>query len=351
MFGGSRSGKARHGVYTRRRILAVLLVLILLALLVPRACQALMGFNTDTGSKDEQQANAPGADTGTENGAGNGAGNAADTSKSDTSKSDTSKSDTSKSDTSPANTGADKAEESPPDRSGAPFLSNRASNDNGSESSGEPAPDLLALAAPTISAGSGESAGAPRPSETGDETQAGQQQTTEPQNFVIARREAAEQPSSGEESAPRSKKRAAPTAVEPAATSRAERVRERRDLTPSPPVVPAAVDEAGASQITVEPAVADPVTTLPAPAATPVPAAPAATPVPAAPAATPVPAAPAALRNDASFVPSPAGGVATRFGGARRGGAGAIGPASAALQAGPRLATLGPGARAGRAVF
>jgi len=94
--------------------------------------------------------------------------------------------------------------------------------------------------------------------------------------------------------------------------------------------VPAAVNEAVVPQTRVEPAVVDTAATLPAAAA------------------TPVPAAPAALQNHASFVPSPARGVAARVGGntvgGAFGGAGAIGPAPAALPAGLRLAAPRPAA-------
>jgi hypothetical protein len=325
MHGGDRSGDTQRGVYTRRRILAVLLGLLLLALLVPRACQALMGGSNDAaGSRGKQETNAAETDAGT----GGGGAGAADTNG------------TSASDASAANANTDQTKESSEDDSGAPFLDDRARDDNGAEAGAEAAPDLLALLAPTtlvateeaLASGESESAGAPSPSETGDETQASQPPTTEPQNFLIARREAAEQPSSGEEStpAPPSKKRAAPAAVELASTPRTENVRERRELTPAMPVVPAAVNEAVVSQTRVEPAVVDTAATLPAAAA------------------TPVPAAPAALQNHASFVPSPARGVAARVGGntvgGAFGGAGAIGPAPAALPAGPRLAAPRPAA-------
>src|SRR5215212_11387940 len=211
MHGGDRSRDAASGVYTRRRILAVLLVLLLLAILVPRACQALVGSNAGTGSKGGQEGNAAGTDTG----AGSGAGNT-----------DT---DDGANGTNAATANADKPKEASEDDSGAPFLDARAGNDHASEAGENAAPDLLALVTPVaviegdegLVSGDGEGAGAPVPSETGDETQAGQQPTTEPRNLLIARREAAEQPSPGEESAlaPRSR-RAAPAAFEPASTPR-----------------------------------------------------------------------------------------------------------------------------------
>src|SRR5215210_2895018 len=61
-----RRGSRTFGrdVYVRRRILAVLVVLLLLALLVPRACQALLGSNEDTGPREHQKAGAPETATG-----------------------------------------------------------------------------------------------------------------------------------------------------------------------------------------------------------------------------------------------------------------------------------------------
>jgi hypothetical protein len=363
MHGGDRSRDAASGVYTRRRILAVLLVLLLLAILVPRACQALVGSNAGTGSKGGQEGNAAGTDTdnagasdtnaattnadagskggqegnvaGTDTGAGSGAGNT-----------DT---DDGANGTNAATANADKPKEASEDDSGAPFLDARAGNDHASEAGENAAPDLLALVTPVaviegdegLVSGDGEGAGAPVPSETGDETQAGQQPTTEPRNLLIARREAAEQPSPGEESAlaPRSR-RAAPAAFEPASTPRIERFRERRDrIRATPVVVPAAVNEAGVPQTTVEPVATAPV------AAASVAAAPAVTEpavTPPAIAARPVPAAPAALQNDTSFVPNFAGGVAANPGGNTIGSA--VGPAPAALPAGPRLSAPGPAA-------
>src|SRR5215217_1580093 len=326
MHGGDRSRDAASGVYTRRRILAVLLVLLLLAILVPRACQALVGSNAGTGSKGGQEGNAAGTDT-------DNAG---------------------ASDTNAATANADKPKEASEDDSGAPFLDARAGNDHASEAGENAAPDLLALVTPVaviegdegLVSGDGEGAGAPVPSETGDETQAGQQPTTEPRNLLIARREAAEQPSPGEESAlaPRSR-RAAPAAFEPASTPRIERFRERRDrIRATPVVVPAAVNEAGVPQTTVEPVATAPVvaaSVAAAPAVTePAVTEPAVTPP--AIAARPVPAAPAALQNDTSFVPNFAGGVAANPGGNTIGSA--VGPAPAALPAGPRLSAPGPAA-------
>jgi hypothetical protein len=361
MHGGDRSRDAASGVYTRRRILAVLLVLLLLAILVPRACQALVGSNAGTGSKGGQEGNAAGTDTdnagasdtnaattnadagskggqegnvaGTDTGAGSGAG---------------------ANGTNAATANADKSKEASSDDSGAPFLDARAGNDHASEAGENAAPDLLALVTPVaviegdegLASGDGEGSGAPVPSETGDETQAGQQPTTEPRNLLIARREAAEQPSPGEESAlaPRSR-RAAPSAFEPASTPRTARFHERRDrIRATPVVVPAAVSEAGVPQTTVEPVATAPVAAAPV-AAAPVAAAPAVTEpavTPPAVAARPVPAAPAALQNDTSFVPNLAGGVAANPGGNTVGSA--VGPAPAALPAGPRLSAPGPAA-------
>jgi hypothetical protein len=338
MHGGDRSRDTASGVYTRRRILAVLLVLLLLAILVPRACQALVGSNAGTGSKGGQAGNAATTNAGTGSKGGQ-AGNVAGT---DTGAG----SGAGANGTNAATANADKSKEASSDDSGAPFLDARAGNDHASEGGENAAPDLLALVTPVaviegdegLASGDGEGAGAPIPSETGDETQAGQQPTTEPRNLLIARREAAEQPSLGEESAlaPRSR-RAAPAAFEPASTPRTERFHERRDrIRATPVVVPAAVNEAGVPQTTVEPIATAPVAAAPAvtePAVT-----------PPAVAARSVPAAPAALQNDTSFVPNLAGGVAANPGGNTLGNTvgSAVGPAPAALPAGPRLSAPGP---------
>jgi hypothetical protein len=353
MHGGDRSRDTASGVYTRRRILAVLLVLLLLAILVPRACQALVGSNAGTGSKGGQAGNAAGTDTDdagasdtnaatTNAGTGSKGGQAGNVAGTDTGAG----SGAGANGTNAATANADKSKEASSDDSGAPFLDARAGNDHASEGGENAAPDLLALVTPVaviegdegLASGDGEGAGAPIPSETGDETQAGQQPTTEPRNLLIARREAAEQPSLGEESAlaPRSR-RAAPAAFELASTPRTERFHERRDrIRATPVVVPAAVNEAGVPQTTVEPIATAPVAAAPAvtePAVT-----------PPAVAARSVPAAPAALQNDTSFVPNLAGGVAANPGGNTLGNTvgSAVGPAPAALPAGPSLSTPGP---------
>src|SRR5215211_3491826 len=53
-------GPGGRGVYARRRLLAVLVVLLLLALLAPRACQALLGSNEDAGQGEGQGSGAAG---------------------------------------------------------------------------------------------------------------------------------------------------------------------------------------------------------------------------------------------------------------------------------------------------
>ncbi len=99
--GGSGSRGRGRRVYALRRILAALALVLLLALLVPQACQAIFGPEEDAGSRDDRGAGAP------ENAAGAGAADDAeettaeksDAEKSDAEKSDAEKSDTEKSDT------------------------------------------------------------------------------------------------------------------------------------------------------------------------------------------------------------------------------------------------------------
>src|SRR5918994_1344757 len=55
MDGGTRSGRGGRGVYARRRLIAVLVVLLLLALLIPLTCQALLGSNEDARQGGEQR--------------------------------------------------------------------------------------------------------------------------------------------------------------------------------------------------------------------------------------------------------------------------------------------------------
>ena len=61
---GSRSrgeGGPGRGVYLARRMVAVLVVLVLLALLVPRACQAFTGSEEEPGSEASQVTEVGGA--------------------------------------------------------------------------------------------------------------------------------------------------------------------------------------------------------------------------------------------------------------------------------------------------
>src|SRR5512132_1502904 len=77
MFGSK--GPGGGDVYARRRLLAVLDVLVLLALLVPRACQTLLSSNEEAGQGEGQKSGAAGkaAGAGAEDDAGDaGTGNA-----------------------------------------------------------------------------------------------------------------------------------------------------------------------------------------------------------------------------------------------------------------------------------
>lgn len=328
-------------MYTRRRILAVLAVLLVLALLVPKACQALMGSNDDPGPNGEQQAGAAGTDTGadTESGEESGAGNA-DTDDADTG------------DTGTTNKGDDEAEAKDKSSSrGAPFVDDGPGGENGSGAGAgeEAAPDLLALVTPLAAVSDEEptagdqsaGGGAPSPSEAGGSPSAEEQPISEIQFALAASPAPAQQPSSEGERAPT--RRSRPAEVEPAAIPRNERIRDRAGRLPGTPVAePAAIYEAGARQTVVEPAAAETFAHAPV-AAEPVAVAPAPVPVPAPPAAVAAPVPAAAVPSDPAFAPTPAGGVLN--------GAPAVPAAGAALPAGPRLAGPGPTGTPGRAVF
>src|SRR5215208_850112 len=167
-------GPGGRGVYARRRLLAVLVVLLLLALLVPRACQALLGSNEDTGQGEGQRSGAAGkaAGAGAEDDAGD-----AGTSNADTGNADTGNADTEKSGTQ----GKPSTQDDSSGRS-APFMEKGSVSEDGSgEASEEAAPDLGAMVTNLAvidgsEGGSGEASedqgaggSAPRSSETGSE--------------------------------------------------------------------------------------------------------------------------------------------------------------------------------------
>src|SRR5215213_5476429 len=136
-------GPGGRGVYARRRLLAVLVVLLLLALLVPRACQALLGSNEDTGQGEGQRSGAAGkaAGAGAEDDAGD-----ADTGNADTGNADTGNADTGnaeKSDTQAKQS----TKEGTSDR-GAPFVEDKpGAGDRSGEAGEEAAPDLGVMVA------------------------------------------------------------------------------------------------------------------------------------------------------------------------------------------------------------
>jgi hypothetical protein len=303
-------GPGGRGVYARRRILAVLVVLLLLALLVPRACQALLGSNEDTGQRGEQKSGAAGTATGA--GAEDDAGDAG-TSNADTGKAE-------KSGTQDDSSGR-----------GAPFVEEGPGSEDGSGAgSEEAAPDLAAMVtnlavidgSEDLAASEDQGAGGTTPSssETG-----GEQPISELQFALAASPAPTQQPSSEAEPAPtrRSEPATAAPVAEPAATPLGERIRDRAGRRVSAALAePAALDNVGARQTAVEPV-------APAPAPAPVPAPPAAV-------TAPVPAAPAAVPSEPAFAPIPAGGALN--------GVPPVPAARAALPAGPRLARPGSAA-------
>src|SRR5215208_4158910 len=334
-------GPGGRGVYARRRLLAVLAVLVLLALLVPRACQALLGANEEAGQGEGQKSGAAGkaAGAGAEDDAGDAGTGNADTGNAE--KSDTQANQRTKEGTS--------------DR-GAPFVEDKpGSGDRSGEAGEEAAPDLGVMVANLAvidgseefasSEDQGAAESAPRSSETGSE-----QPISEIQFALAASPAPTQQPSSEPEPAPtqqpssepepaptrRSEPAAAAPVAAPAPTPLGERIRDRTGRRARVALAePAALDEVAARQIVVELVAVEPV--APAPVAV-EPVAPA--PVAVEPVA---PAAPAAIPSDPAFAPTPATGALN--------GAPAVPAARATLPAGPRLAGVGPGRTPGPAVF
>src|SRR5215218_2668655 len=217
MFGAK--GPGGRGVYARRRLVAVVVVLIVLALLAPRACQALLGSNEDAGQGEGQRSGTAGkaAGAGAEDDAGD-----AGTSNADT-----------------GNAGAEKsgtqAQPSTHDDSsgrGAPFMEKGSVSEDGSgEASEEAAPDLGAMVTnlavidgsedSSASEDQGAGGSAPGSLETGSE-----QPISEIQFALAASPAPTQQPSSEPEPAPtrRSEPAAAAPVAEPAATPLGERI-------------------------------------------------------------------------------------------------------------------------------
>src|SRR5215218_10795976 len=223
---GSRT--FRRDVYVRRRILAVLVVLLLLALLVPRACQALLGSNEDTGPREHQKAGAPETATGA-------GGGTKDTAKTET-------------------------EDTASDR-GVPFV-----KESSEDTSGAATTDLTAMVteltvisedetlAVEDAAGDGRSADQSAQSPTGPSLVAAQQTAVAPQNAPETSRAPAERPPSDAERAPAHRRSLSSTVI-PVTTPPRERIRGRRDLAAT---VPVAVEPVAVEPVAVEPVPAFP---------------------------------------------------------------------------------------------
>ena len=321
-------GPGGRGVYARRRLLAGLVVLLLLALLAPRACQALFGSNEEAGQGQAQRSGTAGkaAGAGAEDEAGGAGASDADTGNAEESGTQ------------------DKpgAQDDSSDR-GAPFVEDEAGAEDGSGEAGEEAaPDLGVMVANlavidgsedfAASEDQGAGGSAPDSSETG-----GEQPISELQFALAASPEPAPEPSSEPEPAPTTRSEPAPAvpAAEPAPAPLGERIRDRAGRRARAALAePAALDDVGAPQAAVQPVApvaAEPVAAVPV-AAEPV----AAVPV----AAVPAPATP--VTSDPTFAPTPAGRALN--------GAPAVPAVRATLPAGPRLGATGPGTR-GPAVF
>ena len=358
MDGGTGPGRGGRGVDARRRLIAALVVLLVLALLIPLTCQALLGSNEDAAQEREQRSDDAGTaagagtedegDTGTSN-AGEGdegepdAGTAASTGTED-------EGDTGEGDAGEGDEGEPGTQDDSSGR-GAPFVDDRSSSENGDEA----APDLLAFVTPQAAvneeeAAAGEDQGsagsAPDSSVAGGEPHAEEQPISENQFALAAPPE--QQPTPTRERAPtrRSGPADAAPVAEPAANSRGDRIRARADrLVAASVPEPDALEKARARQAAAETVVPAPVEVAPAP----VEVAPA--PVEVAPA--PVEVAPAPVVPAAQAAPVPVAGsrgpavspIPAR--GALDGGD----PSVPALPAGPRLAAPGPSGTPGPKVF
>ncbi|MFL6031963.1 MAG: hypothetical protein ACJ73Y_04245, partial [Rubrobacteraceae bacterium] len=226
MFGSK--GPGGGDVYARRRLLAVLAVLVLLALLVPRACQALLGSNEEAGQGEGQKSGAPGkaAGAGAKNDAGDAGTGNADTGNAEKSDKQNTQDGTS-------------------DR-GAPFVEDKpGAGGRSGEAGEEAAPDLGVMVANLAvidgsedfasSEGQGAAESAPESSETGSE-----QPISEVQFALAASPAPTQQPSSEPETQqssfepePAPGRRPEPEAAAPAAESApaplGEQIRDRAD--------------------------------------------------------------------------------------------------------------------------
>src|SRR5215218_7399506 len=296
--GGSRT--FRRDVYVRRRILAVLVVLLLLALLVPRACQALLGSNEDTGPREHRKAGAPETATG----AGGGTKGTTKTETKDTA------SDRgvplvkeSSEDTSGAATtgltavvteltvapetatgagggtqGTTKTEtkDTASDR-GVPLVKESSEDTSGAATTGLTAmvTELTVIGgdetfAAEDAAGEGPSADVTTQVPAGPSLVGARQTVVAPQNAPETSRAPAQRPPSGAEHAPAHRQVLSSTAIPPVTTPARERIRGRRDLaaTVSVAVEPVAVEPVAVEPVAVEPVAVEPVAVEPVPADT-----------------------------------------------------------------------------------
>jgi hypothetical protein len=310
--GRSRSRADGRGVYVRRRILAVLVVLLVLALLIPRACQALLESDEATGSREDRKTGA--AETATGDHAKN-----ADTEKAGTKDA-------------PSNRGVPYIDKD--DKGGA------GSEDvSGTEGGDEAAPDLAAMiVGPAVIGGDEVSdvevaaGGGSRTDETPQipagpslvaRLRASQRSATEPQNVPQTFRAPAGRPPSDNGSVPTKRRGASRSGTAaPVADLPRERVRGGGDLVATAPVAVRSRFSGVRAWLPKRAAVR------------PVPTAPVVD-VPVAPAPTAIPRDTAVAAGGASV----AGRLANNFGGTTVSGAG---PAPAALSRGPRLAATVP---------
>ncbi len=252
-----RSGVASRGVYTRRRILAILVVLLLIALLVPRTCQALLGSDEDAGSSQDQQAGAVGAadEVGAEEGAPEDAGNAG-----------------------AGSSDSEKSEGNDPSSRGAPFVDDEPGDGraSGIEDGDEAVLDRAAMMTELTvihgveipAAGYGQSSGAgaaPSPSGTGGEPPADAHPMSETQFSLAASPTPAEQPANTRR-APSTESEPTDKVVPPRVKwgPRAELAGGKEDLAPRILAVSqAGPEERGVRRTKIEPVLAEPPAPIP----------------------------------------------------------------------------------------
>jgi len=251
-------------VYVRRRILAVLVVLLLLALLVPRACQALLGSNEDTGPREHRKAGAPETATGA-------GGGTKGTTKTETKETASdrgvplvkeSSEDTSGAATTGLTAIVTELTVAPETATGAGGGTKSSEDTSSAATTGLTAmvTELTVIGGDETftaedAAGEGSSADVTTQVPAGPSLVGARQTVVAPQNAPETSRAPAQRPPSGAEHAPAHRQVLSSTAIPPVTTPARERIRGRRDLAAT---VPVAVEPVAVEPVAVEPVPAVP---------------------------------------------------------------------------------------------